>query len=357
MAQEQKGRGESGVKRKPPRRKNVSYKDIALEAGVSQMAVSYAMRNHPSIPESTRKRIHGIAERLGYVPDPKIAEFLQYMRGRRKVRDVPVLAYLHTGEARVPQSNSYNARLFAGANRRAAELGYKMEVFWLHEKAYSTGSLVRVMRARAMDGILIPPLPIEMEGLDLPWETFSVVTASYTSDYLGFNQVCNNRHQITELALQEARKRGYRRIGLVINKELDIRSSHNTLSYFYWFQSQQPQEERVPVLYEREIARDRFFRWLEENQVEVVVSGLNLLSYWIQDAGMRMPEDIAFISLSTYAGNPHALSGVDECAERVGSASIDLLTSQLHRNETGRPHVRKLILLEGRWVEGKTVRG
>jgi len=354
MANTEKANRAKGLKRKRTVRKHVSYKDIAEEAGVSQMTVSYAFRNHPSIPEKTRARIRKIAKGLGYVPDPKMAEFLQYMRGRRKSRDYPVLAYIHVGEQKHPPANSYSARLLSGAIKRAENLGYQVESFWLNPKGLNEATLARVLRTRAIDGVLIPPLPVEMGRLNLPWEQFSVVTASYTSDYLGFNQVCNNRHQITQLALKQARKRGYKRIGLVINKELDIRSSHNSLSFFYWFQSQQPEEERVPVLYETEIARERYFKWIEDNKVDVVVSGLNLLAFWMREAGMRMPEDIGFITLSTYAGNPDKFSGVDECAELVGSASVDLLTSQLNRNETGLPQVRKLILLEGKWCDGKT---
>jgi LacI family transcriptional regulator len=355
MAKAEAANSGEEVKRQRTPRKHVSYKDIAAEAGVSQMTVSYAFRNHPSIPPQTRDRIRRIAERLGYVPDPKMAAFLQYIRGRREIREYPPLAYVHLGDQKQPPPKSYSGRLLGGACKRAQQIGYRIETFWLGRLGLNETALARVLRTRAIDGVLIPPLPVEMGRLQLPWEHFSVVTASYTSDYLGFNQVCNNRHQITQLGLEQARRRGYKRIGLVINKELDIRSSHNCLSYFYWFQSQQPESERVPVLFETEIGRDRYFKWLRDNQVDVVVSGFNLLAFWMRDAGMRMPEDIGFISLSTYAGSPQGFSGVDECAEQVGSASVDLLTSQLNRNETGLPQVRKLILLEGVWCEGRTV--
>ena len=45
---------------------NVSMQDIADAAGVSRMAVSYALRNNPKVPSETRERIKKIAERLGY---------------------------------------------------------------------------------------------------------------------------------------------------------------------------------------------------------------------------------------------------------------------------------------------------
>ena len=43
---------------------------IAEKAGVSTMTVSLALRDHASIPESTRTLIKAIASELGYRPDP-----------------------------------------------------------------------------------------------------------------------------------------------------------------------------------------------------------------------------------------------------------------------------------------------
>ena len=39
---------------------------IAAKAGVTQAAVSKALRGDPSIAEETRKQIHAIAEAMGY---------------------------------------------------------------------------------------------------------------------------------------------------------------------------------------------------------------------------------------------------------------------------------------------------
>jgi len=39
----------------------------------------------------------------------------------------------------------------------------------------------------------------------------------------------------------------------------------------------------------------------------------------------------------------------------VGFASIDMLVSQLHRNEFGRPKFSKASLIQSTWVDGPTV--
>ena len=50
--------------------RKVTAKDVAREAGVSATTVSYVLNNRAqeSIPESTRRRVLGAAERLGYAP-------------------------------------------------------------------------------------------------------------------------------------------------------------------------------------------------------------------------------------------------------------------------------------------------
>lgn len=44
----------------------VTMRDVAAKAGVSQATVSYALNNHPSIPEATRRKVLKAAEALHY---------------------------------------------------------------------------------------------------------------------------------------------------------------------------------------------------------------------------------------------------------------------------------------------------
>ena len=72
-----------------PTKKVPSYGDIARLAGVSQMTVSLALRDHPTLPPATRRRIKEIAEEIGYRPDPNIGRMLSYIRSRRVSRTTP----------------------------------------------------------------------------------------------------------------------------------------------------------------------------------------------------------------------------------------------------------------------------
>jgi DNA-binding LacI/PurR family transcriptional regulator len=48
---------------------SVGIKDVAREAGVSITTVSHALNGKGRIPENTRRRVRGIADRLGYEPN------------------------------------------------------------------------------------------------------------------------------------------------------------------------------------------------------------------------------------------------------------------------------------------------
>ena len=48
---------------------SITLKHVADELGVSQMTVSYALRDHPSISAGTRERVKGAAKKLGYRPN------------------------------------------------------------------------------------------------------------------------------------------------------------------------------------------------------------------------------------------------------------------------------------------------
>jgi DNA-binding LacI/PurR family transcriptional regulator len=47
----------------------VRLDDIAKRAGVSKMSVSLALRNDCSVSQEMRRRIHALAEEMGFVPN------------------------------------------------------------------------------------------------------------------------------------------------------------------------------------------------------------------------------------------------------------------------------------------------
>jgi hypothetical protein len=49
-------------------------------------------------------------------------------------------------------------------------------------------------------------------------------------------------------------------------------------------------------------------------------------------------------------------AGIDQQTDVLGAAAVDLLVEQLHHNERGPPEHPKMVMTEGLWREGETVR-
>ncbi|MCD8482860.1 MAG: LacI family DNA-binding transcriptional regulator [Verrucomicrobia bacterium] len=254
------------------------------------MTVSLAMRNHPSIPESTRKKVQATADRLGYRPDPKLVAMMQYLNRRKQLREYPVLCFLNIWQERSGWRKSpYILRMFESAVARANALGTELQEFWLREKGMTARRMVDILKARGINGILLPPLPPFEQKLDFPFDKFCVVTTSYTAEEMGYHLITTNRHQIIRLALSKVKKMGYRRVGLVIDRELDRRSNHDVLAHFMFYQSQIEPVDRVAILYGEKFDAEQLASWYTKEQPDVVLSMNNTVYDWLLNAGVKNP--------------------------------------------------------------------
>ncbi|MDR1281730.1 MAG: LacI family DNA-binding transcriptional regulator [Opitutaceae bacterium] len=67
-------------------RGRVTLADIARRAGVSRVAVSYALREGTGTSAGTRERIRAIAKELGYRPDPGLTRLMARLHEDRRAR-------------------------------------------------------------------------------------------------------------------------------------------------------------------------------------------------------------------------------------------------------------------------------
>lgn len=76
---------------------------------------------------------------------------------------------------------------------------------------------------------------------------------------------------------------------------------------------------------------------------------------WLKKAGLHVPEDIGYLTLTYYAVLG-AVAGIDQNTREAGAAAVDLVIEQLFHNERGIPRKPKVVMIEGEWVDGPTVR-
>ncbi len=340
----------------------VTLKVIAKAAGLSKSAVSMALRNHPSLAKATRERVCELAEQMGYRPDPALSALASYRHGKHG-RVGETLAWVTNWatsdewEHTSPVYRSY----YTGACRRAERLGYRVAHFWLREPGMNRERFEQILYSRGIRGLLLAPLPLPLVSFDLTWPRYAAVTIGTSIQRPSLHRVTFSPHSSTMLALNRLRRRGYRRIGCVLPVEADKRTEHAWLAAFLLDQYRHQEINPVPplLLHPKQRRRDRFCAWLKTHRPEAVITvGARFplaVREWCGDCGLAVPEDcgLAVISNVPLKGE---LSGIHEPSEEMGETAVDVLTGMLYRNELGLPLLPRRTMLEGTWVEGRTVR-
>jgi len=332
-----------------------TLRDIALKAGCHYSTVSLALRNHPRIPAETKDRIQEIARELGYRTDAMLAALCAYREMKRPQTERGVIAWLtnHRTEKGWAES-ACNRDYFQGATARAAERGYRLERFWLAAPDMNENRMSKILWTRGIQGVLLPPQE-RFGAINLDWKNLSAVTFGYTLNHPRLHLVSNHEYRTMGTLFSELTRRGYRRVGLVNLRNQDERVDHNSLAAYLVEQSHLCAGQAISPLILESWHDHEFLHWVRDFRPDAIVTKLPDVLSSLKRARYRVPEDIgvAFHSLDE---SRSGLSGMKKNSFQIGVMAVDLLVDMLHRNERGIPTLAYLLMVEGTWCEGRTVR-
>jgi DNA-binding LacI/PurR family transcriptional regulator len=337
----------------PPSRPTI--RDIAREVGCHYSTVSLALHNHPRIPGETKSKIRDAADRLGYQPDAALAALCAYRARKRPVQEQTVIAWLTNYRTEKGWKDSAcNCDYFEGASERAAERGYRLETFWLAARGMTPERMSRILWTRGIQGLLLPPQE-HRTTLDLTWEHFSAVTFGHTLLRPHLHLVSNHEYGTMGALFDELVLRRYDRIGLVELRDHDERVDHNWLAAYLVEQQCLSRKNRLPPLLLPAWNAEAFLAWVRHYQPDVVVTKLPEVLSTLRKDGYKIAKDIgvAFHSLDEKSTG---LSGMKKNSFQIGVMAVDLLIDMLHRGERGLPKRPSLLMVEGSWSEGATLR-
>jgi len=340
----------------PDEDRAVTMQKIADEAGVSRMAVSLALRNSPKISKETRGRIHEIAERLGYRPNPLVSALMTQLRDVRRVPRLTTMAFVTA----YPTADGWRrpgpfVDFFNGAKARAESLGYTLEEWWARKPGLSEERFSEILYNRNIHGVLIAPLPAGGSTLKLDWPRFAVATIAFSLASPVIHRASNDQYNSILMAIEHLRARGYRRIGLAITEEQDIRVQQKwSAGYLVYQQSLKPSERVNSLLVTNNFGR-ALAEWFHEQKPDAILTQEERAPEYLREIGVRVPDEVAVAHLALTEGDT-GLAGVNQNGRIVGASAIDLVDAQLRRNERGLPAAPKTVLIQGRWIDGPTVR-
>ena len=109
------------------------------------------------------------------------------------------------------------------------------EVRW--EPDCSPKRLEKILLARGIDGVLIPPHREQPDWQDFDWEKFAVVRFGSSVANPDSNLVSSDVFRATVMAIGKMREYGYRRISVIANQEYNRRVGGNLLGGFVYAQA------------------------------------------------------------------------------------------------------------------------
>lgn len=350
----------------------ITQSDIARAAGVHNTTVSLALRNSRLIPETTRERIQAIARSMGYQPDPALRALAAYRNSCREHRNTEALAYVTNWETKWGWSNfpEHQAH-YAGARRKATELGYNLEHIWLGEEGMSQRRLDQVLLHRGISGVLFAASRTTCEELtELTWPRLGAVRLGGFPHAPALHQITTDPVAIVRLAMRHVLFAGYRRIGLVMSHRWDKLTDQVWSAAFHAEQYrchlrhvipvlrlQSPLEEPPPGgLSAHDAANDAtaLLYWQRQYRPEVVIGVTPAVREHIRRSGFLLPQDFAYADLLLHQPDP-AAAGVWVNHEKVGELAVEQLVNQLEQNVRGIPALATTTLIGGSWQDGASL--
>lgn len=337
--------------------------DVAAKVGVSKIAVSMALRDHHRISPARRREIIRVARQMGFVPDPFLSALAAHRQQRVPAKDHGVLAWINRWKdpKRLRQFHEFEL-YWRGACQAATRYGYRVdEVRW--ELNGSGKRLEKILLARGIEGVLIPPHHEMLEWDDFDWAKFSVVRFGLSVPNPDSNLVTADVFRATVMAVSRMRDYGYKRIGLTVNEEFNQRVGGNLASGFYYAQSSLRLKPALPPLMTflknrtvDELARQQeaLGMWLKHFKPDAVLTSDIEIPGMIRGLGYRVPQEIALAG-TTVIDIPGVDAGIDQHAEAIGRIAVETLLKQMNVNQRGEPRYPSRILVQSRWKDGASL--
>jgi LacI family transcriptional regulator len=333
----------------------VTLRDLGRETGLHFSTVGLALRKDPRVSPETIAKVTTAATRLGYRRDPMLSALSAYRHERNHTFKGTIGILIPKPLVELVTEQSRILEVLASTVPFADKLGYKIEPISVADYDYSGNRLTQVLMARGIDGLLLAPINPPGEFLNLDWKNFSSVAIGYSILGPTLHRACFHTARNMWTHLRSLRLLGYKRIGMVLTINGDIRSDHNFTGSFLAEQEIQPPGSRIRPMIREEITLAGFAEWLQTEQPDCVM-GLGPLELGFLDKlGYSVPDDIGF---SSYCWNPHhpTIAGLDERWDALGVTSFELLSEMMKNRELGISAFPRFAMVEGQWRSAGTVR-
>lgn len=302
---------------------------------------------------------------MGYEPNPMAAGLAEYKRlsGVKPVHSA--LAWLNSwpDPKRLRQYHDFDA-YWQNACHAAERFGYRVEEFVI-DSQLTPARLQDILLTRNIRGILIPPGPVTSDWSRFEWSHFAAVKFGRAAEpFPAFPMVTSAQATNAALAFRKMTERGYRRIGYFgyatriwtfLGGFLQELALSNTATDTVPPMLLEPTLNAQVLSNKTEIAKAvaRFRQWLEAHRPDAILTDTNDLELILKAASVQIPRGIPVASLNVTSTSFD--SGIYQNPEEIGRVAALMLISLLNENARGVPAIHREILIQGSWVDGKSL--
>jgi len=335
-----------------------NQRQIARALGISQSAVSCALRNHPNISREVREKVLETAGRLGYRQNAYLSAVMKEARTGRKTVEKGGIALIVDNQSREKWYGVCEASqiLHKSVIARAAELGFGTETFYLRAPGMSLARLDRFLRERGTQGIVLLSSIKENYNHGFEWSRYACVASGCW--YGGHvDRVCSDQVKNVINALDRLKSYGYGRVGMILNEMYTQSDGLGTKwgTGYLGYQNKLPKHLRIPLLSGDiwTLPAKKFHAWYLKWKPQVLLTLVGHEERWTTELGLAVPEEVGIACMDRPSGGHFA--GIEPTSRIEGALLAEMLAAKLGRNEYGLSRCSIQTVVEGRWVDGETV--
>lgn len=334
----------------------ISLRELARLADVSVSTASRALHDHAVISPAVRTRIKALARRHGYTINPLVAQVYSQARAGRGFRHLGTLAFVTAYDTADWWRAHPTLRGFHdGVVERARQTGLGVDEFWIHEPGLRGRRLSEILRVRSIGGVIVGPVPGRDATDFLDWKQFSSALIGESVRAPRLNRAVPSQRHAVQLAVRELAALGYGRIGLVLRRRYHAMTDYIPLSTLLLVQHGLPPRQRVPIEMPEEWTEKNFLAWFKRHRPDAIIGVVRPVRDWLARAGLQCPRDVGLVSLDWDEASDD-FAAVDQNATAVGAAAVDIVLTQMRRNERGIPSVPQTVLVDSVWRAGASLR-
>lgn len=336
-------------------------KDVAVLAGVHQTTVSLALRNNPEIPEKTRDRIRACAEKIGYHPDPALDAFNFHRLANHPLRSAPAIAFISDLASVEEFEQSAGRRsAYLGAKEAATRMGFVLDRFFVGPGNLPPSRLNSILCSRNVDCVIVGSLSLETTCLPLDWPRLCGLKIESFHVEPQLDIISTNHTQASRLAVAKLWSFGFRRIGLVLSREEDVRLAKLAQAGYLVELTERTGSAPLAPFYLEAVnppgLAASLAAWISERSIDAIVSDSSRILSIMQRTGHEIPGDLGFATLD-WTDADDGFAGVEPDHYLVGQSAVELLAIRRQTNERGVRQQISVTFVPGVWRDGATLAG